>query len=126
MTSGKSAVISKAYYEGCKNWLTGKGLSTLAAQYSVPTNGCRFCRSDHCDLDSVEGRILVHGEEENGRSYMMLESTEAKVYAIHHTQKMQEMRRVGGLQGNSFVCMDAGATIDHVAPRERRLVAVEK
>jgi len=36
---------------------------------------------NHRALDYVEGRILAHGEEENGRSYLMLESTDAKVYA---------------------------------------------
>ena len=57
----------------------------------------------HRALDYVEGRILVHGEEEHGRSYMMLESTDAKVYAINHTRQMQEMRKVGGLRVNAFV-----------------------
>lgn len=58
---------------------------------------------DHSALDSVEGRILVHGEEENGRSYMMLESTDAKIYAIYHTRRMQELRQAGGLRVNTFV-----------------------
>jgi hypothetical protein len=58
---------------------------------------------DHRSLDCVEGRILVHGEEENGQSYLMLESTEAKVYAIYHTRRMQQMRSAGGLRINTFV-----------------------
>src|SRR6202034_29446 len=58
---------------------------------------------DHRALDYVEGRILVHGEQENGRSYMMLESTDARVYAINHTRQMQEMRKVGGLRVNTFL-----------------------
>src|SRR6202044_1220141 len=58
---------------------------------------------DHRALDYVEGRILVHGEEENGRSYMMMESTDARVYAINHTRQMREMRKVGGLRVNTFV-----------------------
>jgi type IV secretory pathway VirD2 relaxase len=58
---------------------------------------------DHPAVDWVEGRILVHGEEENGPSYMMLESTDAKVYAINHTRRMQQMRNAGRLQVNSFV-----------------------
>jgi hypothetical protein len=57
---------------------------------------------DHRALDCVEGRILVHGEEENGRSYVMLEATDARVYAIYHTRKMQEMRNAGGLRVNTF------------------------
>jgi hypothetical protein len=54
-------------------------------------------------LGCVEGRILVHGEEENGRSYMMLESTDAKIYAINHTRQMQGMRSSGGLRVDTFV-----------------------
>ena len=58
---------------------------------------------DHRALESVEGRILVHGEEENGRSYLMLESTDARVYAIYHTRRMQEMRHAGALRVNTFI-----------------------
>jgi hypothetical protein len=62
---------------------------------------------DHRALDRVEGRILVHGQEENGRSYMMLESTDAKIYAINHTRQMQEMRNAGGLRVDTFVRLHA-------------------
>jgi len=35
---------------------------------------------------TLEGRILVHGEdEETGRPFMMLEGTDAKVHCIYHT-----------------------------------------
>jgi Protein of unknown function (DUF3363) len=58
---------------------------------------------DRRAVDWVEGRILVHGEEENGPSYMILESTDAKVYAISHTRRMQKMRNAGRLPVNAFV-----------------------
>ena len=58
---------------------------------------------DHTAVDGIEGRILVHGEDDNGRSYMMLESTDARVYAINHTLRMQVMRNAGGLRVNNFV-----------------------
>jgi len=61
---------------------------------------------DHHALEYVEGRILAHGEKENGRSYMMLESTDAKVYAIDHTRQMQELRGAGGLRVNAFVRLE--------------------
>jgi hypothetical protein len=60
---------------------------------------------DHRAVDWVEGRILAHGEEDNGPSYMILESTEAKVYVINHTRRMQQMRNAGRLQVNSFVSL---------------------
>jgi hypothetical protein len=58
---------------------------------------------DHRSLELVEGRILAHGEEENGLSYLMLESTDAKVFAIRHARQMQEMRHAGRLRVNAFV-----------------------
>ena len=59
------------------------------------------------DITTVEGRVLVHGEEEDsrgiGRSYLMLESTDARVYHIYYTPAMEELRNRGGLQTNSFI-----------------------
>jgi type IV secretory pathway VirD2 relaxase len=56
------------------------------------------------DLTSIEGRILVHGEEEaSGRSFMMLESTDGHVYHIHRTPEMEELRSQRRLQTNSFI-----------------------
>jgi hypothetical protein len=52
----------------------------------------------------VEGRVLVHGEEEHsGKNYLLLESTAAKVYYIPYTREMEERRSLGGLSTNSFV-----------------------
>jgi hypothetical protein len=53
---------------------------------------------------TLEGRILAHGEDEGtGRSFMMLEGTDAKVYCIYHTSQMAEDRACGGLRANRFV-----------------------
>lgn len=53
---------------------------------------------------TVEGRVLVHGQEEqSGRSYLILESTQAKVYFIPYTPEMEEARSRGELRVNSFV-----------------------
>lgn len=62
---------------------------------------------DYRQLTSVEGRILVHGEEEvgheAGRSYLMLEGTDAQVHHIYYTPEMEQARNRGGLKTNSFV-----------------------
>ena len=62
---------------------------------------------DYRDLKSVEGRVLVHGEEEvgreAGRSYLMLEGTDARVHHIYYTPEMEEARNRGELRTNSFV-----------------------
>jgi type IV secretory pathway VirD2 relaxase len=58
-------------------------------------------------LSAIEGRILVHGEEEagrrSGRNYLMLEGTDALVYHIHYTPEMEDARSRGGLRTNAFV-----------------------
>jgi type IV secretory pathway VirD2 relaxase len=56
------------------------------------------------DITRLEGRILVHGEEESsGRTYLMLEGTDARVHYIYYTPEMDVARNRGGLQTNSFV-----------------------
>jgi hypothetical protein len=55
-------------------------------------------------IESVEGRVLVHGEEEHsGKNYLMLESTAGVVYYIPYTAEIEKARRVGSLKANSFV-----------------------
>jgi type IV secretory pathway VirD2 relaxase len=51
----------------------------------------------------VEGRILVHGEDEqSGRSYLLLEGTDARVHFIHYTTEIEQARARGKLRVNSF------------------------
>ena len=55
-------------------------------------------------IESVEGRVLVHGQDEqSGNSYLMLEATNAIVYYVPYTREMDEVRSQGGLRANSFV-----------------------
>ena len=55
-------------------------------------------------IESVEGRVLVHGQDEQtGRNYLMLEGTDAKVHFIQYTPEMEEARSRGELRTNSFV-----------------------
>jgi type IV secretory pathway VirD2 relaxase len=55
-------------------------------------------------VTAVEGRILVHGQDEHsGRNYLMLEGTDAKVHFIPYTPEMELLRSDGGLRTNSFL-----------------------
>ena len=55
-------------------------------------------------ITSVEGRVLVHGQDEqSGRNYLMLEGTDAKVYFINYSREMEKARGRGELRTNSFV-----------------------
>jgi len=59
---------------------------------------------DQASMTAVEGRVLVHGQDENtGRNYLMLEATDAKVYFVHYTREMEEARSRGELRTNSFI-----------------------
>jgi type IV secretory pathway VirD2 relaxase len=53
---------------------------------------------------SVEGRVVVHGEDEqSGRRYLMLEGVDARVHYVECTPEMEEARARGELRTNSFV-----------------------
>lgn len=58
-------------------------------------------------VKSLEGRVLAHAEEEDGkaagRHYLLLEGTHAKVHLIYYTPEMEEARSRGKLRANSFV-----------------------
>jgi hypothetical protein len=59
------------------------------------------------NLKAVEGRVLLHAEEEaSGRRYLLLEGTDAKVHLIYHTQEIEEARRAGKLAVNNFVRLE--------------------
>lgn len=58
---------------------------------------------DFRERRSVEGRVLVHGEEEGGRTYLMLEGTDARIHHIHYTPEIEEARSRGAMKANSFV-----------------------
>jgi hypothetical protein len=55
----------------------------------------------------LEGRILVHGEEDigrqAGRSYLMLEGTDGQVHYVYYTPELEGARSQGGLRTNAFV-----------------------
>jgi len=58
-------------------------------------------------VNSVEGRVLVHGEEENGRDagsrYLLLEGTDARVHYVPYTPEIENARNRGSLRKNSFI-----------------------
>jgi type IV secretory pathway VirD2 relaxase len=78
----------------------------LLAAHGVPASDTQLplVMFDLRNCTTLEGRILVHGEDEGtGRSFMMLEGTDAKVHCIYHTPRMAEARGRGGLRTNRFV-----------------------
>ncbi len=53
---------------------------------------------------SVDGRVLVHGQDEQtGRNYLMVEGTDAKIHFIHYTPEIEKARSRGELGTNSFM-----------------------
>jgi type IV secretory pathway VirD2 relaxase len=58
-------------------------------------------------LKAVEGRVLLHAEDEvSGRRYLLLEGTDAKVHLIYHTREIEEARRAGKLAVNNFARLE--------------------
>ena len=78
---------------------------TLAA-HGVPISDDRLPIAvlDPCTFTAVEGRILVHGQDEQtGRNHLMLEGTDALVHFIQYTPEMEMLRADGGLRANSYL-----------------------
>ena len=78
---------------------------TLAAHGALMSDErLRVVVTDLRDLTTLEGRILVHGEEESsGRTYLMLEGTDARVHYHYYTPEMEAARNRGSLRTNSFI-----------------------
>jgi type IV secretory pathway VirD2 relaxase len=63
--------------------------------------------TDIRNLKMVEGRVLLHAEDEaSGRRYIVLEGIDAKVHLIYHTDSIEEARRAGKLGVNNFVRLE--------------------
>jgi hypothetical protein len=78
---------------------------TLAA-HGVPVSDERLpiVVLDERQFRTVEGRVLVHGQDEDsGRNYLVLEGTDAKLHFIHYTPEVEEARSNGEMRANSFV-----------------------
>ena len=58
---------------------------------------------DPRQITCVEGRVLVHGQDEQTGNNLMLEGTDAKIHFIQYTPEMEEARRKGELRVNSFI-----------------------
>jgi type IV secretory pathway VirD2 relaxase len=55
-------------------------------------------------LQKVEGRVLLHTEDEQtGKRYMLVEGTDEKVHLIYHTGAIEEARAEGKLRVGNFV-----------------------
>jgi len=55
------------------------------------------------DRRFVEGRVLLHGEEEDGRTYLMPEGTDARIHHIYYTPEIEEARAHRMMKTDSFV-----------------------
>lgn len=116
---GRLAAVGLAESKGPNTWNVRRGFDeilramqraadrqkTLAA-HGVPISDDRLPIEalDRARFSAVEGRILVHGQDERlARNYLMLEGTDAKVYFIQYTPEMELRRAHGGLRTNSFL-----------------------
>jgi hypothetical protein len=81
----------------------------MLASSGVPASDARLpiVVQDRRTLERLEGRVLMNGEDEHGgsqgRQYVMIEGTDAKVHLIYYAPEMEQARSRGGLRANSFV-----------------------
>jgi hypothetical protein len=60
---------------------------------------------------SIEGRILMHGEDESsGRTFMMLEGIDARVHFVYHNVEIENARAAGDLKANSYARLSQSFT----------------
>jgi hypothetical protein len=88
----------------------------VLAAHGLPLSDDRLQMNviDFEKADAIEGRVLVHGEDEHsGRPYLMLEGIDARIYFIEYTREIEEARRRGHLRPNAFA-------------RFRRIMVAEK
>lgn len=76
--------------------LAGKGSLLSDERLQIVVTNTRQIRELH-------GRVLVHGEEEGSRHYMLLEGTDARVHLLYYTPEMEDARSRGKLRVNNFV-----------------------
>jgi type IV secretory pathway VirD2 relaxase len=66
-------------------------------------------------VNELEGRVLVHGEEDvTGRTYVLIEGTDAKVHFIYHENGIDTARHQGLMRVNSFVRIHKSIWSGHV------------
>ena len=62
---------------------------------------------DFRHMKELQGRVLLHGEEEQGtaagRHFLFLEGTDAQIHLMFYTPEMEEARSRGSLKTNHFV-----------------------
>lgn len=57
------------------------------------------------DFTRLEGRVLVHDEEDRGRAYMLLEGTDGKIHLIYHNDSISAERASGKMRPGNFVVL---------------------
>jgi len=60
-------------------------------------------------LTALEGRVILHAEEEAGReagqAYLLLEGTDARLHHVYYTPEIHYARSMGKLRINSFISL---------------------
>jgi type IV secretory pathway VirD2 relaxase len=78
------------------------------ADHGLPVSDKRlpFQSLDFRTVNVLEGRVLVHGEEEgSGRHYFMLEATDATIYFVPYTAALELARARRLMRPGSFIAL---------------------
>jgi len=65
-----------------------------------------FRRTNWKDIQKLEGRVLVHGQEDNAdNAYMLIEDTDGTVHFLEHRKEVDALRELGKLKPGAYVAM---------------------
>jgi len=81
--------------------------------------GVSNCRQTK-EINSVQGRVLSHGEDETGNRYLLLEGTVGRGYDLRYTPELDDARSRGDPAANTFV--EIRKTLDE--SRKRRITVM--
>lgn len=72
-----------------------------------------FVYADWREVRSIEGRVLVHGQDDaRPVPYVLIESTEGKIVYLEHRNEIQAARAQGMLEPGAYIAMRV-AFVDH-------------
>jgi hypothetical protein len=98
--------ISKASYAPCSR--ANDRQKMLAAHGALLSDErLQLVVADLRKLKSLEGGVVLHGEEEAGREadriYLLREGTDGRLHHIYYTPEIHYSRSLGKLRTNSFI-----------------------
>lgn len=105
---GRSWTVRRDFESTLRAMKHGRDRQKIIAAHGVAISDERlpFVTVDYRRLRQIQGRVLVHGEDETaaaGRPYLLVEGTDGHVHHVPYVPEIQDARYQGKLRVNAFV-----------------------